>query len=600
MCGFIGCISKEPISYSEYHNANEHIVCRGPDKNIFYNNENKKFNNNLNKYFHFEFNRLSILDLSKDADQPMHSKISNNLLMFNGEIYNHLDLRKDLESIGIIFKTNHSDTEVILNGISNYGLSFVEKLNGQFAIFFLDSKLNKAYLIRDRLGQKPLYYTLSSDKLLFSSNFLSISNILQKSNVNTNALHNYLNIGVIPGKETILNNVSEVLPAQILEFDLDDLRLTKTSSYWDLKKISGNETFRKDEFYSLFSDSVKIRQNADVPVAYFLSGGIDSTSILQSASETSSEIINTFSVIHENDKYDESYWSNIASEKFKTNHNTQKISEDIGIEVINEALNSIDQPYFDPSVVPSFMLSKMISSHYKVGISGDGGDELLGGYERIIQSHSINKRTNLAKSIYKIYPSFLGTGNKILKYSKNIPEAYWSFHEDLKLMKLLKINPDLSYRTEFMTPSTDITLKDLMISDYKFFLSQMMLFKVDRTSMANSLEVRSPFLDHRLIEYVLNTNMNFINHDEPKKIMKDYLSKNFDNSFLNRKKQGFVFNVENWVYNNMNYLEKELKSSIVTSEYNKNILSTLSLNKTRINGIRIWKLFVLSQFMKRL
>lgn len=600
MCGFIGCISKEPISYSEYHKANEHIVCRGPDKNIFYNNENKKFNNNLNKYFHFEFNRLSILDLSKGADQPMHSKISNNLLMFNGEIYNHLELREDLESSGIIFKTNHSDTEVILNGISNYGLSFVEKLNGQFAIFFLDNKLNKAYLIRDRLGQKPLYYTLSSDKLLFSSNFLSISNILQKSNVNINALHNYLNIGVIPGKETILNNVSEVLPAQILEFDLDDLRLTKTSSYWDLKKISGNETFREDEFYSLFSDSVKIRQNADVPVAYFLSGGIDSTSILQSASETSSEIINTFSVIHENDKYDESYWSNIASEKFKTNHNTQKISEDIGIEVINDALNSIDQPYFDPSVVPSFMLSKMISSHYKVGISGDGGDELLCGYERIIQSHSINKRTNLAKSVYNIYPSFLGTGNKILKYSKNIPEAYWSFHEDLKLMKLLKINPDLSYRTEFMTPSTDITLKDLMISDYKFFLSQMMLFKVDRTSMANSLEVRSPFLDHRLIEYVLNTNMNFINHDEPKKIMKDYLSKNFDNSFLNRKKQGFVFNVENWVYNNMNYLEKELKSSIVTSEYNKNILSTLSLNKTRINGIRIWKLFVLSQFMKRL
>ena len=538
MCGFIGCISKEPISYSEYHKANEHIVCRGPDKNIFYNNENKKFNNNLNKYFHFEFNRLSILDLSKGADQPMHSKISNNLLMFNGEIYNHLELREDLESSGIIFKTNHSDTEVILNGISNYGLSFVEKLNGQFAIFFLDNKLNKAYLIRDRLGQKPLYYTLSSDKLLFSSNFLSISNILQKSNVNINALHNYLNIGVIPGKETILNNVSEVLPAQILEFDLDDLRLTKTSSYWDLKKISGNETFREDEFYSLFSDSVKIRQNADVPVAYFLSGGIDSTSILQSASETSSEIINTFSVIHENDKYDESYWSNIASEKFKTNHNTQKISEDIGIEVINDALNSIDQPYFDPSVVPSFMLSKMISSHYKVGISGDGGDELLCGYERIIQSHSINKRTNLAKSVYNIYPSFLGTGNKILKYSKNIPEAYWSFHEDLKLMKLLKINPDLSYRTEFMTPSTDITLKDLMISDYKFFLSQMMLFKVDRTSMANSLEVRSPFLDHRLIEYVLNTNMNFINHDEPKKIMKDYLSKNFDNSLKSLKSKG--------------------------------------------------------------
>jgi asparagine synthase (glutamine-hydrolysing) len=600
MCGFIGCISKEPISYSAYHKANEHIVCRGPDKNIFYNNENKTLNNNLNKYFHFEFNRLSILDLSNDADQPMHSEISNNLLMFNGEIYNHRDLRKELESVGVIFNTNHSDTEVILNGISKYGLSFIEKLNGQFAIFFLDNKLNKAYLIRDRLGQKPLYYTLSSNKLLFSSNFLSISNILQRSDVDINALSNYLNIGVIPGKETILRNVFEVLPAQILEFNLEDLKLIKTSSYWDLEKISGNEILEEDEFYSLFCDSVKIRQDADVPVAYFLSGGIDSTSILQSASETSNEIINTFSVIHENNKYDESYWSNMASEKFKTNHNIQKMNEDIGIEIINEALNSIDQPYFDPSVVPSFILSKMISSHYKVGISGDGGDELLGGYERIIQSHSINKRTNLAKTLYKIYPSFLGTGNKILKYSKNIPEAYWSFHEDLKLMKLLKINPDLSYRTKFMNPDKDTTLKDLMISDYKFFLSQMMLFKVDRTSMANSLEVRSPFLDHRLIEYVFNTNLNFINHNEPKKIMKDYLSKNFDNSFLNRKKQGFVFSVENWVYSNMNYLENELKSSIVTSEYNKNILSTLSLNKTRINGIRIWKLFVLSQFMKRL
>jgi asparagine synthase (glutamine-hydrolysing) len=127
-----------------------------------------------------------------------------------------------------------------------------------------------------------------------------------------------------------------------------------------------------------------------------------------------------------------------------------------------------------------------------------------------------------------------------------------------------------------------------------------MLFKVDRTSMANSLEVRSPYLDYRLIEYVLGSNLNFINHEEPKKIMKNYLSNNFDDKFLNRNKQGFVFNVENWVYNNMNYLDSELKDSIVTLEYNKNILKSLSLNKTRINGIRIWKLFVLSQYMKRL
>tara|TARA_Y100000996_G_C22213347_1_gene516364 strand:- start:93 stop:593 length:501 start_codon:yes stop_codon:yes gene_type:complete len=166
-------------------------------------------------------------------------------------------------------------------------------------------------------------------------------------------------------------------------------------------------------------------------------------------------------------------------------------------------------------------------------------------------------------------------------------------------MKLLNLVPDFSYRDKYTSNSTK-SLKDLMVSDYKFFLSQMMLFKVDRTSMANSLEVRSPYLDYRLIEYVLGSNLNFINHEEPKKVMKTYLSNNFDDNFLNRNKKGFVFNVENWVYNNINYLDSELRDSIVTSEYNKNILRSLSLNKTRINGIRIWKLFVLSQYMKRL
>ena len=428
---------------------------------------------------------------------------------------------------------------------------------------------------------------------------MSITNILKNKTLNQKALNNYLNVGVIPGEDTILDQVSEVLPAQIIEIDVENLRLTKSFNYWAIEKIAGDSEFKNEEFFALFKDSVKIRQIADVPVAYFLSGGIDSTSILQSAYETSTEKINTFSVTHENKKYDESVWSNIASNKFNTNHNVEVMKEDIGIELINNSLDSIDQPYFDPSVVPSYILSNIISKNYKVAISGDGGDELLCGYERVIKSHSINKRTNLSKFLFNIYPSFLGTGNKILKYSKNISDSYWSFHEDLKLMKLLNLEPDFSYRDKYTSNSTK-SLKDLMVSDYKFFLSQMMLFKVDRTSMANSLEVRSPYLDYRLIEYVLGSNLNFINHEEPKKVMKTYLSNNFDDNFLNRNKKGFVFNVENWVYNNINYLDSELRDSIVTSEYNKNILRSLSLNKTRINGIRIWKLFVLSQYMKRL
>lgn len=600
MCGFIGGISKTPILSNNFNNANRHIICRGPDKNLYLNNSNNINSLNFEKYFHFEFNRLSILDLADVADQPMFSNESTNLIMFNGEIYNHAELRKELESEGLKFKTSHSDTEVILKGLSTYGPKFIEKLNGQFAIFFLNSKQKKAYLIRDRLGQKPLYYFIGGNKFLFSSNFFSIKELMDDYQINEESLNNYLNTGVVPTEKTLIKNILEVKPSEIIEIDLSNLEILTKQIYWDINNISNNSPFDEKQFFSLFNNSVKIRQSADVPVAYFLSGGIDSTSVLKSAYESSEETLNSFSAVHSNKKYDESHWSSIASNQYNTSHTTEIIENNISLESINNALSSIDQPYFDPSVVPSYLLSNKISKHYKVAISGDGGDELLSGYQRVIKTNNIKYKTNMSKLIFSLYPSILGTGNKILRYSKNTADAYWSFHEDKKLLSLLNLKPDLSYREQFTNNLKNQNLKDIMISDYKFFLSEMMLFKVDRTSMANSLEVRSPFLDYRLIEYVLGSNLNFINTNNSKQIMKEYLSEDFNNEFLYRKKQGFVFDVENWVYENIDYIASELKDSTIIKEYNKNILRDLSLFKTRMNGIRIWKLFVLENFMKRL
>lgn len=600
MCGFIGGISKTPIINNSFSNANKHIICRGPDKNLYINNTKNSNNINIEKYFQFEFNRLSILDLADEADQPMFSDETNDMIMFNGEIYNHAELRKELESQGIKFKTSHSDTEVILKGLSTYGPKFIEKLNGQFAIFFLNSKHKKAYLIRDRLGQKPLYYFISGNKFLFSSNFISIKELMDDYQINEESLNNYLNTGVVPTEKTLIKNILEVKPSEIIEIDLSNLKILSKQIYWDVSNISNDTPFEENQFFSLFHDAVKIRQSADVPVAYFLSGGIDSTSILKSAYESSKEILNSFSAIHSNYKYDESYWSSMAANQYNTSHTTEIIENNISLESINNALSSIDQPYFDPSVVPSYLLSNKISKYYKVAISGDGGDELLCGYQRVLKTNNINLKTNMSKLIFSLYPSILGTGNKILRYSKNTSDAYWSFHEDKKLLNLLNLKPDLSYREQFSSNLKNQNLKDIMITDYKFFLSEMMLFKVDRTSMANSLEVRSPFLDYRLIEYVLGSNLNFINTNNPKQLMKDYLSDDFNNEFLYRKKQGFVFNVENWVYDNIDYIASELKDSVIIKEYNKNILRNLSLFKTRMNGIRIWKLFVLENFMKRL
>lgn len=600
MCGFIGGISKTPLSSSNFNQANSHIICRGPDKNLFFNNKNKVFSNSLDNYYHFEFNRLSILDLSETANQPMYSSTFDSLLMFNGEIYNHAELRDKLKSNGVKFQTSHSDTEVILNGLSKFGIDFIEKFNGQFSIFFMNNKSKKAYLVRDRLGQKPLYFSLKNNTLLFSSNFLSINELLTSSTINEESLNNYLNLGVIPGEKTLVDDISEVLPSQIIEVDIQNLQIKRKKIYWDISKLNTNFSFNNEEYFSLFDNAVKIRQNADVPVAYFLSGGIDSTSIVKSAKQTSGDKINTFSVIQDNSKYDESYWSDIAAEVFNTNHTKQSIDSNLNIESIQSALCSLDQPYFDPSVLPSFLLSKEISKHYKVAISGDGGDELLGGYQRIIKSDSIKLRTNFSKVLFDIYPSIFGTGNKILRYSKKNVNAYWSFHEDLKLLNLLKMNPIFSYRNNYTNSKNNLSLKELMIADYKFFLSEMMLFKVDRTSMANSLEVRSPFLDYRLIEYVLGSNLSFVDNNNPKIIMKNYLKEDFDEEFLNRKKQGFVFDVENWVFENINYIKSEMKNSIIINEFNKDIFNKLSLIKSRVNGIRIWKLFVLENFMKRL
>tara|TARA_B100001564_G_C20668067_1_gene684764 strand:+ start:82 stop:1884 length:1803 start_codon:yes stop_codon:yes gene_type:complete len=600
MCGFIGGISKSPLSSSNFNQANSYIVCRGPDKNLFFNNKNKVFKNTLENYYHFEFNRLSILDLSESANQPMYSENFDSLLMYNGEIYNHAELRGELKSNGVEFKTSHSDTEVILKGISKFGIDFIEKLNGQFSIFFINNKSKKAYLVRDRLGQKPLYYSLKNNTLLFSSNFLSINKLLSSSIINEESLNNYLNLGVVPGDKTLTDDISEVLPAQIIEIDIQNLQIKNKKIFWDIGRLNTNFSFNTEEYFNLFDNAVQIRQNADVPVAYFLSGGIDSTSIVKSAHQTSSDKINTFSVIQSNSKYDESQWSDIASKAFNTNHIKQSIDANLNIESIESALSSLDQPYFDPSVLPSFLLSKEISKHYKVAISGDGGDELVGGYERIVKSDTIKLRTNFSKMLFKIYPPNFGTGNKILRYSKKNVDSYWSFHEDLKLLNLLNMKPIFSYRNNYTNSKKNLNLKDLMIADYKFFLSEMMLFKVDRTSMANSLEVRSPFLDYRLIEYVLGSNLSFIDNNNPKIIMKNYLNENFDEGFLNRKKQGFVFDVENWVYENIDYIKSEMRDSIIINEFNKDIFNKLSLIKSRVNGIRIWKLFVLENFMKRL
>ena len=413
-------------------------------------------------------------------------------------------------------------------------------------------------------------------------------------------IYNYIDYGVISSPFTLFKNVYKLMPSEILTIDFQKNNFTsKKSKYWNVENFLNNKPFEIEEFFDIFSESINIRTTADVPIANFLSGGIDSSSIIKNLVDNKKQV-ETFSVYLKEKKYDESRYIKEVVDKYDLIHRTTTISTDISYDEINEALNSIDEPYSDPSVIPSYILTKQISKYYKVAISGDGGDELLGGYERTIKSlKKTGAFSNLISKSYSFYPAILGTGNKLLSKSNNLETKFRSFLEDKKLTKLLKINSTNNSFADGLDYKDLNHYKKLLISDYKLFLPEMMMFKIDRTSMANSLEVRSPFVDHKLIEFIMSRNHSYLNPLNSKQILKDYLSKDFNDDFTSRKKQGFVFDVERWVFNNLDLISDKILNGHIVNGLNNNIIKLLSINKSRINGQRIWKLFVLENYLDR-
>lgn len=593
MCGFIGVVSKKDIKNNLINKCDQYLSCRGPDEQKSLQKYLKKSSNNIL----FSFHRLSILDLSEKASQPMEVNKENTILMFNGEIYNFSNLRSEMEDKNIAFNTSHSDSETLLNGLTYFGTEFINKLEGQFAFAFLDERKNSLILVRDRVGQKPLYFFRSNSEIIFGSNFKSILKYKRSFEIDKKQIINFLNLGVIPSPNTLDQKIQKVLPGQLIEFSLDDLSKISEYKYWDILDFVGNDNFDENTFFDLFNSAVKKRMIADVPIATLLSGGLDSTSLIKSIFEnkTSNEEIFTFNVKNLNSQYDESLWAEIVSEKYSTTNKTALIDGKNLFDNPLKVLKELDEPYADPSIIPSYLIYKLISENYKVAISGDGGDELLGGYEKIhLSLKQTGKMNKFIENLYNIYPPFLGTGSNILKYSKSIENKFVAYTIDKKFLEFLSLEENQNFSESYMKSNIS-DLKKLMLSDYNFYLSEMMLFKVDRTSMANSLEIRSPFVDHKLIEYVFSTNMSFHNIDNPKQLLKNKLSNDFSKEFLNRKKMGFVFDLESWIYKN-----KEKILSIINKLDFIDLINVkkLFLFKSRINSLRIFKLLVISEFIE--
>ena len=591
MCGFIGKFSNEKINQESIFQANKHIICRGPDQ------LRPHEGNTGDNFYSLIFNRLSILDLTDNASQPMIDEFGN-ILMFNGEVYNHRELRSYLENKSIQFKSSHSDTEVILHGIRVLGIDFLNKIIGQFAIFYLNKTKGVIFLARDRLGQKPLFYSKTGNKFTVSSNLKSLVKLNTNFQIDEESLAEYLETGVVSSPKTLFKNIYKLRPAEIIEVNIEDNYKIKKNLFWEPEDFiqTKKTNFIFDEFSELLKDAVNIRQNADVEVANMLSGGIDSTTIVKIASENNNKL-NTFSVTNAGTSYNEEEWINKVVNKYQVIGKYVDINFDnINLETINESIDAFDEPYSDPSTLPSFLIYKEISKNFKVAISGDGGDELLGGYQRVIKTLN---RNIFASKFFSVYPGFIGTGNKLQINQKNLKESYLSFYKDSKLMNLLKLKN--SFLNDKFTDIEDSEYLSMILFDYKYYLPEMMMLKVDRASMANSLEVRSPFVDHRLIEYIINSDYEVNNKESQKLPLKKILSSDFDNSFLNRKKMGFVFDLENWVYSNSDYINDYFRNeSNFINNLNKNIFKTLSINKSRINAQRIWRIYFLEYYFNSL
>ena len=596
MCGFLGSITTEKISEVAFKECNKRIECRGPDEKKFIIN---KYYESDKLFYNLAFNRLSIIDLSQEASQPMLSKKYRSLIMFNGEIFNHRELRNKLEKKKVKFFTSHSDTEVLLNGLSFYGMNFLNEINGQFAIFFVDSINNDFYLIRDRAGQKPLYYHINNKNLYFGSDLQSVKNLSQKNNINNRQIINYLNFGTSISPDSFYEDISTVQPGEYLKISTKNNRFIKNNKrYWNISSFIDDKKFNQDEFINLFEDSVEIRLESDVPISNFLSGGLDSTSIIKATSKKISNI-NTFSMITDSKSYNETEFMDKVVSKYKTNHKVEKISSKIKFSELKNILCMYDDIISDPSIIPTFILSNKISKYYKVAISGDGGDELLSGYDHYINFFKTKKiPSKLVNSIFNIYPSYLGTGNNFVKYSTDWKTAFASYYGDKQFMKLLGITSFNTFEDIYLEKK-EKDWKSIGITDYEFFLNEMMLKKIDRSSMLNSLEIRSPFVDYRLFEYIMShSNFNEGDIFTPKKIIKNYLSSDFQNDFLERKKMGFSIDIKSVVNLNQNEIFESIYSSRLNKDFDLSKVNLLLKANTRINSIRIWKLFCLSLYLK--
>ena len=596
MCGIY--LTNIPYKQQIIYNKLKSISFRGPD----YTGISKV--NNLT----FGHLRLAILDLDPRSNQPM--SFENLTLVYNGEIYNYKTLKKELVNLGYSFHTE-SDTEVLLIGYKHFGKGILDKINGMFAFSIYDSKTNKLFAARDRLGVKPFYYYWNNGQLEICS---QLRPLIGNKNINEEAISIYLDTAFIPSPFTIIEKVFKLPPGNYMEVDFDSNQLTLTE-YWNLGKVKIEKISYQDaknKLHSLLRDAVKIRLQSDVPIGSFLSGGIDSSLISSIASEVSPDPINTFSIGFEDPEYDESKIAEKFAEIISSNHITTICTPNDVMQLIPKLIEVYDEPFADSSALPSLLLNKVTKQYVTVALSGDGGDESFIGYDHF---DSLVRNKKIMDIPYPIRKWIANSG--ILKFfglnTHRVINALNTntrndFIENIFSRKgfILKEKRQgwMRFYQGYKTWS-NIFLQKAADLQIKLWLENDSNVKVDRASMAYSVEVRSPFLDYRIIEFARTLPMEYrYDNGNQKKILKDILKDYIPEKVFNQPKKGFGVPIEHWMRHELrDEFDNALNDEFLNRVPNLNVQKFKTLYNEHMSGkenhrVYIWKLFVLSQWYK--
>lgn len=571
--------------------------------------------------------RLSIIDLSKKASQPMFSQSGRNVLVYNGEIYNFQEIRKELESKGETFSTR-SDSEVLLRAYDVWGLDFINKLNGMWAFAIYDRQKKQLILSRDRIGEKPLYFAHTKKGIIFASEIhpLFESKSCRKE-IDIKALAECVACRYVLAPKTLLKWVKKIPPGHFLIVSERGMKLFpyyKVPVALEIKPVKEEEAVSK--FSSIFEKSIEKRLISDVPLGVLLSGGIDSTSIVAATKSLGIENLSTFTVgFEDGGNYDEREHALHISKIFKTNHTDFLITADKFVEGLDGILHHQDDPVADLALLPLYYLCKEAKNDVKVLLSGQGADEVLGGYhlERILRQIkvvSFLKNVPLAGVIAKIYANLDKKRNYLLKWKEIKNSRYGEIPSKMRYDLTMPLSSETINRLfkERVEPPFDRTL-DAFYSEVpphrgpidailgtllKGWLPDNLLNHSDKMSMANSIEIRCPFLDPELIEYLFTIPEEYkVNTKETKRLLRRWaLSKGIPETVVFRKKRGFPVPWEKWLRGKMHFKVKEIVLSTVwfkdyfnLSELEKIFEEQL---KGKENGILIWNFLILSHWGK--